>query len=215
MDLFLQNKIVLIKNKIEIIDSNSTGDEYLDQILSFIKNSQKQQYLMHWIRIISQKYEQYYYLYLDFMEQEGILKSEIRSVSKEKHNFLQKHKLLERVFDMANKRYRQVRPIIKEKHYFLQKPEIKSNLLEQIYDLVNKKEQPSVNVIYLSILVEVSGLINVYLCRDLRKKAFNRLREIINSGKLDPSSKMMILRIRRRINNISMEAWLYALKLGQ
>ena len=39
MDLFLQNKIILTKNKIEIIDSNSTGDEYLDQILSFIKNS--------------------------------------------------------------------------------------------------------------------------------------------------------------------------------
>ena len=215
MDLFLQNKIILTKNKIEIIDSNSTGDEYLDQILSFIKNSKKQQYLMNLIRIISQKYTQYYYLYLDLMEQEGILKSEIRSVSKEKPNFLQKLKFLERVFDKVNKRYRQFTPIIKEKHYFLENPEIKSNILQQIYDLVNKKEQPSVYIIYLTILVEVSGLINVYLRRNLRKKAFYRLREILNSGKLDPSSKMMILRIRRRIKNIAMEPMLNMLLLTQ
>jgi hypothetical protein len=78
MDLYLKGKITLAESKIEVIDSSSTGDQLLDQILKIIKISEKKRTLMNWIDRLSQKYE-YYYLYFDLMEQEGILKSEINS----------------------------------------------------------------------------------------------------------------------------------------
>ena len=119
---------------------------------------------------ISQKYE-YYYLYFDLMEQQGILKSEIS-------------------------------PLLKIKLYYLLKPELKSQLLEKIRNVVNNDNEPSIDNICLLVLLEESKLIKVYISRDLRKKAKNRIKEILNSDQLDSLSREMILRIKKEIVNV-------------
>ncbi|MBY8988125.1 MAG: GPP34 family phosphoprotein [Candidatus Lokiarchaeota archaeon] len=170
MDLFLQGKITITKSNVEIVNSSSTGDEFLDQILEIIVNSEKKRSLMNWIDRISQKYE-YYYLYFDLMEQQGILKSEIS-------------------------------PLLKIKLYYLQKPELKSQLLEKIRNVVNNDNEHSIDNICLLVLLEESKLIKVYISRDLRKKAKNRIKEILNSDQLDSLSREMILRIKKEIVNV-------------
>lgn len=170
MDLFLQGKITVTENNIEIINSSSTGDELLDQILEIIEKSEKKRSSMNWIDRLSQKYE-YYYLYFDLMEQEGILKSEIK-------------------------------PHLKTKVYFLQKPEIKSQLLEEIHNVVNNDKRPSINIICLLILLEESNLIKMYMPRDLRKKARNRIKKLLSSEELDSLSRETILKIKKEIVNV-------------
>ncbi|NVM17985.1 MAG: GPP34 family phosphoprotein [Candidatus Lokiarchaeota archaeon] len=170
MDLFLQGKINITEKSIEIINSSSTEDEFLDQILEIIGKSEKKRSLMKWIDELSKKYE-YYYLYFDLMEQQGILKSEINQQ-------------------------------LKRKLYFLQKPEIKSQLLEEIQNVVNNNKEPSTNIISLLVLLEESQLIKVYLPRDLRKRVRNRIKEILYSEQLDSLSREMIFRIKKEIVNV-------------
>ena len=64
MDLFLQGKITLTENNVEIINSSSTGDKFLDQILEIIEKSEKKRSLTNWIDNLSKKYD-YYYLYFE------------------------------------------------------------------------------------------------------------------------------------------------------
>ncbi len=170
MDLFLQGKITLTKSSFEVIDSSSTGDELLDQMLEIIEKSEKKRNLMNWIDRLSQKFE-YYYLYFDLMEQQGILKSEIS-------------------------------PLLKTKLYYLQNPEIKSQLLEEIHNVVNNDKEPSTIIICLLTLLEESKLIKLYMPRDLRKKARNRIKEILHSEQLESSNREMILRIKKEIVNV-------------
>ena len=105
MDLFLQGKIKFKENKVEIIDTDSTGDKFLDSILEIIKTSDKKRSLMNWIDILSQKYD-YYYLIFDLMEQQGVLKSEINPDLKTKLYYLQKpekkSQLLENIHSVIN-----------------------------------------------------------------------------------------------------------------
>ena len=170
MDLYLQDKITLIKSIIEVTDTSSTGDEFLDQILKIIETSEKKRSLMNWIDKLSQKYD-YYYLYFDLMEQQGILRSEIN-------------------------------PILKTKLYYLVNPEIKSQLLENIHSAVTNDKEPSANIICLLTLLEESKLIKVYMPRDLRKKAKNRVKKILHSEQLDSSIRDMILKIKKELVNV-------------
>ena len=79
MDLFLQGKIALTQNFVEVVNSSSTGEDFLDPILEMINTSDEKRSLMSWIDKISQKFS-YYYLYFDLLEQKGILKSEIEEI---------------------------------------------------------------------------------------------------------------------------------------
>jgi hypothetical protein len=170
MDLSLQGKIKLTENNIEIIDSSSIGDELLDQILKIIDTSEKKRGLKNWIDRLSQNFE-YYYLYFDLMEQQGILKSEID-------------------------------PNLKTKLYYLQKPEIKEQLLEEIHKVVNGNKELSIEPICLLILLEESKLIKIYMPRDLRKKAKNIIKRLLNSEQFDSLSREMISQIRKAIVNV-------------
>ncbi|MHA2289168.1 MAG: GOLPH3/VPS74 family protein [Promethearchaeota archaeon] len=170
MDLFLQGKISFKETEVEIIDGSSTGDEFLDPILEIIKTSDKKRSLMNWIDKLSQKYD-YYYLYFDLMEQQGILKSEIS-------------------------------PGLKTKLYYLQKPEIKSQLLEKIHDIVDNNDEVSINLVCLLTLLEESSLIKEYQPRNLRKKIKTRIKETLSSEKFDSTSRVMILRVKKEIVNV-------------
>jgi len=83
--------------------------------------------------------------------------------------------------------------------YYLQKPEIKSQLLEKIHSIVGNNKEPSINIICLLTLLDVSGILLKYVSRGLRKKIRNRLKEILNSEQLDSSSREMILSIKEEI----------------
>jgi len=170
MDLILQGKITLAENSIEIVDSNSTGDELLDKLLEEMKISENKRSLMKWIDKISQKYT-YSHSFFDLMEHQGILKSEIN-------------------------------PDLKIKHYYLQNSKNKSQLLEEIHNVVNNKKPPSINIICLLALLEESKLIKIYMPRDLRKKTRNTINEFLYSEQLDSFKKEMILRIKKEIVNV-------------
>jgi hypothetical protein len=102
MDLYLQGKITLTGSSIEVIESSSTGDKLLDQILKIIESSEKKRTLTNWIDRISQKYE-YYYLYFDLMEQEGILKSEINPDLNTKLYYLKEPEFKSQLLDKISK----------------------------------------------------------------------------------------------------------------
>jgi len=105
LDLFLQGKIALTEGYIEVINSTLTGDDFLNSILEILKTSDKKRSLMNWIDRFSQKYD-YYYLYFDLMEKEGVLKSEVSPLLKTKLYYLQrpeiKEQLLEKIQNAIN-----------------------------------------------------------------------------------------------------------------
>ncbi|MFX1288249.1 MAG: hypothetical protein ACFFFY_06795, partial [Promethearchaeota archaeon] len=88
------------------------------------------------------------------------------------------------------------------KLFYLQKPEIKSQFLEIIHNVVSNKKSPSIDIICLLTLLEESKLIKIYLPRDLRKKARSRIKESLNSERLDSLKKEMVLRIKKEIVNV-------------
>lgn len=171
MDLFLQDRIMLTGSNVEIIDSKSTGNDFLDPILEIIANSEKKRSLINWIDRLSQKFTQDYNLYFDLMEKQGILKSEVK-------------------------------PHLKAKLYYLQKPELKSQILEEIQNFINNNIEPKIEVLCLLVLLDESGLIKVYLSRDIRKKAKTRIKEMLYSEHLDSSKREMISNIKKEIVNL-------------
>lgn len=106
MDLFLLGKITITNSTVEIINSSSTKNEYLDQILKILEISKRKRSLRMWVATLSQKYKHYYYLYFDLMEQQGIIKSEIRPILGSKLYYLQKpefkSQLLEKIHNLVN-----------------------------------------------------------------------------------------------------------------
>jgi len=106
MDLFLLGKIALSKNTIEIINSRPTGNEYLNQVLEIIALAKRKQTLKVWVITLNRKYKNYYYLYSDLMEQQGILRREIRPFLGFRLYYLQKpeikSQLLEEICSIVN-----------------------------------------------------------------------------------------------------------------
>lgn len=106
MDLFLLGKITNSTEEIEIINSRSTGNEILDQILKILETFKKKRGLWWWINKLSRKYKHYRYLNFDHMEQQGILRSETRPFLRSKRYYLQKpeikSQLLEKIHSLIN-----------------------------------------------------------------------------------------------------------------
>lgn len=172
MDLFLLGKIAFNKSTVEVVNSRSTGSEILDQILEILEISKRKRSLRSWIAELKYKYKHYCHLYFELMEQQGILRREIR-------------------------------PFLGFKLYYLQKPEIKSQLLEKIHSIVDNNKEPSINIICLLTLLDVSKIILLkYVSRNLRRKIRNRLKEILYSEQLDSSSREMILTIKKELRGL-------------
>jgi len=89
MDLYLRGKLVLEGKRLKIIDTTPTGVEFLDEILTMIKDSKKIRKLNRWIILIS-NYRNIKCDSLVFksLENQGILQFERRILYKWRYNFI-------------------------------------------------------------------------------------------------------------------------------
>ena len=174
MDLYLRSKILIERKKIRIIDPTSTGDEYLDDILEILKSSKKIRKLNRWIDRISRRYKTYYYAFFKRLEKQEILKIEVKKTFK----------------------------IFETKRFYLQRPEVKMVILEQIQNVIVNNLSPSIDLLCLLSLLEVSGLIKVYIAKEFRKQVRMRIEELIYNENLNPRDQEMIISITKAINDI-------------
>ena len=174
MDLILRGKLAIEKKKLKVIDSNSTGDEYLDEILNILKDSKMIHKIRYWIRILSfQQKMKIYDLILKRLESQGILKFE-------KESFLK---------------------IFKKWGYFFLQPEVKQSLLEQIRNVFINNLDPDIHLLCLLSLLKISRLIRVYIPKEYRKVAKYRIDQLIRFGKYDPRHLEMIIRMKKAIKD--------------
>ncbi|MFX1313540.1 MAG: GPP34 family phosphoprotein [Promethearchaeota archaeon] len=157
MDLYLRGKILIERKKIRVIDPNSTGDEYLDDTLEILKSSKKNRKLDRWIERISRRYKRYYYAFFKRLEEQEILKIEVKKTFK----------------------------IFETKRFYLQRPDVKMVILEQIQNAIVNNLSPSIDLLCLLSLLEVSGLIKVYIAKEFRKQVKMRIEELIYSENLN------------------------------
>jgi len=174
MDLYLRGKILIERKKIRIIDPTSTGDEYLDDILEILKRSKKIRKLNRWIDRISRRYKTYYYAFFKRLEKQEILKIEVKKTFK----------------------------IFETKRFYLQRPEVKMVILEQIQNTIVNNLNPSIDLLCLLSLIEVSGLIKVYIAKEFRKQVRMRIDELIYSENLNLRDQEMIISITKAIKDI-------------
>ena len=168
MDLILREKLLIEGKKLRVIDTNSTGDEYLDEILTIIKDSKKIRKLKRWVDLLSKRHNfQNYTVVFKRLESQGILKFEAKVTAK--------------IF-------------YKWKYDFI-KPEVKQSLLEQIQNVFIDNLDPDTELLCLLSLLRISGLINVCISKENRKVAKDRIDDLVRFGNYDPSLLEMILKI--------------------
>ena len=174
MDLYLRGKILIERKKIRVIDPTSTGDEFLDDMLEILKSSKKIRKLNRWIDRISRSYKTYYYAFFKRLEKQEILKIEVKKTFK----------------------------IFETKRFYLQRPEVKMVILEQIQNVIVNNLSPSIDLLCLLSLLEVSGLIKVYIAKEYRKQVRMHIEELIYSENLNPRDQDMIISITKAIKDI-------------
>ena len=174
MDLIFRGKLAIEGKKLKVIDTNSTGDEYLDDILNVLKGSKMIHKIRYWIRILSsQQKMKLYDLTLKRLESQGVLKFE-------KESFLK---------------------IFKKWGYFFIQPEVKQSLVEQIRNVIINNLDPDIYLLCLLNLLKISRLIKVYIPKEYRKVAKYRIEELIRFGKYNPKHLEMIVSIKKAIKD--------------
>jgi len=174
MDLILREKLVIEGKRLRVIDTNSTGDEYLDEILTIIKDSKKILKVKRWVDLLSRRHIfQNYTVALKRLESQGILKFE--------------GKVTARIFYKFS--------------YDYTKPEVKKSLLEQIQKVFIDNLDPDIELLCLLSLLRISNLIKVCIPKENRKAAKLRIEDLVRSGNYDPSHLEMILKIKKAYNS--------------
>lgn len=175
MELILKRKLLIEGKYLLVIDTNSTGDEYLDEILTFIKDSKKTRRLRSWVRILSSKYIiETYSLVFKRLESQGILEFEKRK---------------KKVFTKMG--------------YVLFRPEVKQSILERIHKIIIDNLEPDIELLCLLSLIKYSKLIKVLIPKEYRKVAKRRIDELVRFGRYDPSHLEMISKILKAFKDIS------------
>lgn len=174
MDLIFRGKLAIERKKLKVIDTKSTGDEYLDDILNVLKGSKMIHKIRYWIRILSsQQKMKLYDLTLKRLESQGVLKFE-------KESFLK---------------------IFKRWGYFFIQPAVKKSLVEQIRNVIFNNLDPDIYLLCLLNLLRISRLIRVYIPKEYRKVAKYRINELIRFGKYNPKHLEMIVSIQKAIKD--------------
>ncbi len=174
MDLILREKLLIEGKKLRVIDTDSTGDEYIDEILTRIKDSKKIRKLKRWVDLLSRRHIfQNYTLALKRLESQSILKFE--------------GKVTARIFYKFS--------------YDFTKPEVKETLLEQIQKVFIDNLDPDTELLCLLSLLRISSLIKVCISKEYRKEAKNRIEDLGRSGNYDPNHLEMISKIKKAYNS--------------
>ncbi|MHA1292196.1 MAG: GOLPH3/VPS74 family protein [Promethearchaeota archaeon] len=188
MDLFIQNKILIDKSKVRLIDSTPNGVQFLDDIieiwnLKLFKKERKREVgikLKHMINFLSGRYRIYYLQIMRRLENQGILKIEEKKILK--------------IFPLVGK----------FKRFYLVQLEIKQRLIEKIQTIIINNQEPDDYFLCLLNLLKESHLIRVYIPKGFRKQAKNRIDEAILSEKADIDIRNMIINIIETIIDIAL-----------
>jgi len=178
MDLILRENLLLEGKKLRVIDTNSTGDESLDEILAIIKDSKKIRKLYRWVERLSYYHSiQLYTLVFKSLESQGILKFEKRVTAK----------------------------IFYKWRYDFTRPEVIQLLLERIQKVFSDNLDPDIELLCLLSLFKISKLIKVCISKEYRKIAKYRIEELVRVGNYDPSHLEMIVKTRRALRDAMRE----------
>ena len=170
MDLILREKLLIEGKQLRVVDTNSTGDEYLDEILTILKDSKKMRKLKRWVDLLSRRHIfQNYTVALKRLESQGILKFE--------------GKVTARIFYKFSYNYT--------------KPEVKQSLLEQIQKVLINNVDPDSELLCLLSLIRFSSLYKVCIPKEYSKAAKLRIEDLLRSGNYDPSLLEMISKIKK------------------
>lgn len=170
MDLVLKNKLLIEVNKLQVIDSSSTGDLYLDEILTMIKESKKTHSIHYWISSISgQHHVQRYTLIFKSLEGQRILQFDRGVKAKIFYSF---------------------------KYNFIQ-PEVIYSLLEQIQGVFSTDLDPDIDILCLIPLIQLSRLIKVCVSKTYLKTVKYRIEQLLRFGNYDSIYLEMISIIRK------------------
>ena len=170
MDLILREKLLIEGKQLRVVDTNSTGDEYLDEILTILKDSKKMRKLKRWVDLLSRRHIfQNYSLALKRLESQGILKFEAKVTARIFYKF----------------------------SYDYTKPEVKQSLLEQIQKVLIDNVDPDTELLCLLSLIRFSSLYKVCIPKEYSKAAKLRIEDLLRSSNYDPSLLEMISKIKK------------------
>ncbi len=179
MDLFLRGKLILEGKRLEVINTNPTGVEFLDEILTMIKDSKKVRKLKRWIILIS-NYRNIKCDSLVFksLENQGILQCEQRVTAR----------------------------IFYKWRYNIIRPEVIQSLLQRIQNAFIDNIDPDIEFLCLLKLIQISRLFKVCISKEYRSIAKHRLEHLLRFGNYDPSHLEMIKSIKKAINDALTDA---------
>ncbi|MFX0032090.1 MAG: GPP34 family phosphoprotein [Candidatus Hodarchaeota archaeon] len=175
MDLILRKKILIEKKYVRVIDVNTTGDEYLDEILGVLDSSKKLRKVKSWIDFLSRKYV-FWHVFLKRLENQGILKIKEKSFLK--------------VFRKTSFSF----PVL---------PEVKLSLMKQIHKVLVENVEPDIELLCLISLLRFGRIINMYVSKGDRGLAKFRINALIQNQKNDPEHVEMILKIEKAIKSVT------------
>jgi hypothetical protein len=174
MDLYLRGKLSLEKKRLEVVDANPTGVEFLDEILTIIKDFKKIWKLKRWIiHFANYRNIQCDSLVFKSLENQGIIQCE-KNV---KAGIFVKWK------------------------YNIIKPDVIQALLHQIQNAFIENQEPDVEFLCLLKLLQIERLFNFSISKEYRSLVKNRLEHFLRYGNYDPIQLEMISRIKKTIKD--------------
>jgi Golgi phosphoprotein 3 len=154
MDLVLQGRIDVVGKKVVVTSAASTGDDILDEALVTIGESKRRHDAKHWVSKLGGRSGLKEQLARRLVER-GILEEQ------------------EKVFLW----------VFRSNRYPTSNPEVEASLRQQIHDVVLSGEDPDVRTLMLLSLVHACDLGDVLFTRDERKRAKQRIKELVEGEK--------------------------------
>jgi hypothetical protein len=176
MDLILRGKIILEGKKLKLIDTDPTGVEFLDKILTIIKESNKIRKLKRWIIEFSSKgcFELDNLIFVS-LENQGILQFEMRVSAKIFYKWI----------------------------YDFTRPEVAQSLLERIQNaFIDDNLEPDIAVLCLFPLIQINRLFGFCFSKEYRNIVKHRNEQLLLFGNYDPSYIEMIKSVKKAIKSV-------------
>ncbi len=156
IELLFQKKVAMENGKVIIVDSSQTGNDLLDKALDLIRSSQKLRSAKYWIQKFNTAIKDLKDRLLDSLVAQGIVRREDQKI----------------LWVFPAKRY----PMINAA------PE--HSIRTRIHQVVIQKDRPNQEDVALLSLVKACDLLNELFPKEDRKRAKQRIKEIIEGEEI-------------------------------
>jgi len=175
MDLILRGKLLLEGKKLILIDPNPIGVEFLDEILTVIKDSKDIRKLKSWIIVLSSKGSiELDNMVLKRLENQGILQFEMRVAAKIFHKW----------------------------SYNFIKPEVIQSLLQRIQKaFIANSLDPDIELLCLLYLLKSGRIFKLCIPKEYRNQVKLQMEHLLRFGNYDPSYLEMIKQVKKAIKS--------------